>query len=830
MSEGNGSPRPKLWRQGEGQSGQPPAEPPRKYRKIYVVLALLLALLGATAAWLCYPSRLPMPSFLGVWIDEYRDDGPIPVNAWAEQDRTALKQLPWEHINAFTSQERRLLRQVLEELQATERPIVVLISAHALTRPDGSVHLLPANARLEDEGTWLPLTAVLRFFHDCRSRHKLLILDLMQPFVDPRLGLIADDVSVRVRPVLEKGARDDPHLHILWACAPGQHSLSAEELGHSVFAYYLLEGLKGRAEGYAAPGRRGDRDGRISVTELALFVQARVDRWSRRTRGLRQTPQYLGKGEDFGLVAFPDQPPAAPAPPADAAYPDWLRKHWEKRDEWLGEPWPRLPPEKLRELEDALLRAESHLRAGVGPARVENAAREVLKRLGSWRDRWREAELPQRPTPSLAREVARGRQPPDQLAGGVLSKYRALLGLDAKLAATAKPAEQDQKRLADEQAALLKGFEGKPFELAWMAFGELAREPPAQRRVQFVAQFLAKGPPQPGYEEVAFVQRLADWKVEAKDWNGRLARLALRLAGKAAEVSALADDPGLLAWVKDRLKAARASRQTAERLLFDPGEMTAEEVNSALDAAFRAYQGLHNDLRTLAEAYRARDDALVRLPGYAPRLQEEPDEEPHWAKVIDQALALQKELQVPPPLPSAETFRKIGSLAGNLQDALKDTLQTLAEKRADELIGNSKKAGPDDWLKMNTLLQIPWLDAKKRADLWAAEWQLVNRLTQAVLQEDAKDDAAGRQTSAQPVDTRDAAKAAQKHALLRARVSLGLLRLGGAADLQGLKDAADRADAEPDDPAAWRDLSERLRQAWAALKAAAPAGGGERAP
>src|SRR5262249_53131134 len=154
------------------------------------VLALLLALLGATAAWLCFPSPVAMPSFLGGWIDQYKD--PIPVNAWAPEDREALEKKPrWERINAFPSQVRALLKQVLHNLrQEGEKPVVVFLSAYAVALPDGTVHLLPADANLEKPGTWLPLVDVLRDLRACPSRHKLLILDLMRPFTDAKLGLL----------------------------------------------------------------------------------------------------------------------------------------------------------------------------------------------------------------------------------------------------------------------------------------------------------------------------------------------------------------------------------------------------------------------------------------------------------------------------------------------------------------------------------------------------------------------------------------------------------------------------------------------------------------
>ena len=118
--------------------------------------------------------------------------------------------------------------------------------------------------------------------------------------------------------------------------------------------------------------------------------------------------------------------------------------------------------------------------------------------------------------------------------------------------------------------------------------------------------------------------------------------------------------------------------------------------------------------------------------------------------------------------------------------------------------------------------EVPWLEAGARAQLWAAEQALRDRLTQAVLKQDAQDDTVGRQTvlASPPVDGAGAAGAAQKQALRRARVSLGLLQLGGAADLQALKDALERAEQAPENPEARRALCERLRQAWAALKPA----------
>ena len=821
MSQANGPTRPKLWQQPGGRPGEPAASRPRQRRQLYVALALLAALAGATAAWLCYPDPVARASFLGVWIDQY--GAGIPPNPWAARDRTALKGLPWEQINAFSSQERRLLKDVLHELRKpSEYPLVVLLSAHAVSRPDGSVHLLPGDARLEDETGWLPLSEVLDALRSCGARRKLLILDIMHPLTAPRLGILRDDVPDRVQAALEAAVRADPDLHVLWACAPGQHSLPAGELGHSAFAYYLREGLQGHADGYAA-GKAGAADGRVSVRELARFVQARVDRWSEATRQVRQTPQFLSSGDDFPLLSV-REPPGAPAPLADAApYPKWLHANWQKRDDWLKEPWPRVPPELLRALEDVLLRAERRLRAGLDAARVKGITEERVRELRERRGRWRESRRPQG-RPLLARASARGEPPPDLTAA--TTKYRELLELAQKVEAAPKPEDKDRQAFAAARAALLKEFTGKPFALAVLAVAQLGKDPqPTQAHVRLAAGLLAAVPHDPPYEEAAFVQRLAAWKVQPKDWPGASVRLALRLVRKAADAEALADDARLLPWVAESLKTARGRATAAQQLLFEPGETPPADGKGGLTAALRSNEALAEQLENLAGAFRARDDALVRLPGYVRRLEWEPGEEAPWQRAVDATLELEAELRRPPGAgkgAAAEAVRKLGKLAETLRDELSETVQSRVKDRARTLIDKRDKAGPADWLPMNALLQTPWLEAGERAALWAAERDLARRLTRQALAKDAQEDAAGQQTPApRAVEKADVAAHARRQALLRARVSLDLLRLAGAADLEGVSDALARASmGETTSPEQWRALSAHLRQAWAALKAA----------
>jgi hypothetical protein len=124
---------------------------------------------------------------------------------------------------------------------------------------------------------------------------------------------------------------------------------------------------------------------------------------------------------------------------------------------------------------------------------------------------------------------------------------------------------------------------------------------------------------------------------------------------------------------------------------------------------------------------------------------------------------------------------------------------------------------------MHTLLQLPWLGSGPRARLWEAQRRLSGRLTDAVLKQDAEEDAARRRLPEPPaVDPAGLTARERQQTLHRARVALGLLRLLGAADLKGLTDALASAAGGADD--AWPVLSDQLRRAWDRAGAKAPDG------
>jgi uncharacterized caspase-like protein len=83
---------------------------------------------------------------------------------------------------------------------------------------------------------------------------------------------------------LERQARSKGRV-IITASEPNEVSLELPELGHGIFTYYLVEGLKGAAD--------TNRDGIVSLLELYAYVKEQVTKKSRLVGG-KQNPTMRG--------------------------------------------------------------------------------------------------------------------------------------------------------------------------------------------------------------------------------------------------------------------------------------------------------------------------------------------------------------------------------------------------------------------------------------------------------------------------------------------------------------------------------------------------------
>jgi len=82
------------------------------------------------------------------------------------------------------------------------------------------------------------------------------------------------------------------------SCTKGQTSREDSKLGHGIFTYYLLQGLKGQADKAQADAGKTYDNGIVSIGELKTFLTENIGK----ATGYKQTPTYSGLyDEDFPL-------------------------------------------------------------------------------------------------------------------------------------------------------------------------------------------------------------------------------------------------------------------------------------------------------------------------------------------------------------------------------------------------------------------------------------------------------------------------------------------------------------------------------------------------
>lgn len=86
-------------------------------------------------------------------------------------------------------------------------------------------------------------------------------------------------------------------VHVVAASNKDQFASEVQELGHGVFTYTLLEGLKGQADG-------SPKDGVVTVRELLAFVESQLPELSLKYRTERQYPVAESRGMDFPLATI----------------------------------------------------------------------------------------------------------------------------------------------------------------------------------------------------------------------------------------------------------------------------------------------------------------------------------------------------------------------------------------------------------------------------------------------------------------------------------------------------------------------------------------------
>ncbi|MBI4635416.1 MAG: caspase family protein [Candidatus Rokubacteria bacterium] len=159
------------------------------------------------------------------------------------------------------------------------------------TESDGlSKYLVPRDGDPDSlYTTAFPMDEIQRIFSRIQAERVVLLLDTCYSGTAGGRTLARGNVraSGLNEQFLERLTRSRGRV-IMTASGPNEVALELLELGHGVFTYYLLEGLRGRGD------RNGD--GVVTVSELYEYVEEQVERKAREAGG-RQRPMMKGEIE-----------------------------------------------------------------------------------------------------------------------------------------------------------------------------------------------------------------------------------------------------------------------------------------------------------------------------------------------------------------------------------------------------------------------------------------------------------------------------------------------------------------------------------------------------
>jgi Caspase domain len=244
-----------------------------------------------------------------IGIDKYKNLPPLKyaVNDAREFYRylTEVNQVPKDHVWLLLDEEatleklRRTLGTLLRRSAGRDDTVIIFLAGHGATEtdpssPDGDgleKYILPVNADPMDlYSSAMPMSEVARIFQRISSERLVFIGDTCYSGASGGRTIIAGGTRATVSGTFLERLSQGKGRVILTASDANEVSVEKDELNHGVFTYYLLEGLRGKAD--------VDGDGMITVDEIYRYVSDKVPQ----ATGQDQHP--VRKGEVTGQIVL----------------------------------------------------------------------------------------------------------------------------------------------------------------------------------------------------------------------------------------------------------------------------------------------------------------------------------------------------------------------------------------------------------------------------------------------------------------------------------------------------------------------------------------------
>jgi hypothetical protein len=602
--------------------------------------------------------------------------------------------------------------------------LVVYLAAHGGADANGPyLWMAPPDARSAAEAHKVRVGDILaRVAESRRGKATLLIFDSTRVATSWAHGILFNDFA-RALKELDSRIEEIPGLAVICASDDDQRSWLFEERRVSAFGHFLLEAMRG------AGHDKGQR-----VTAASAFKQTKedVERWSIASRGEKQTPILLpqasgeSRAEKIDLAAAPAggyQSPPKIDPPANV--PPELEDAWKKANDLAAQvPPPEANnPAKWREYLELLMRYERLFRLGVNTDGVRLRVAALASELENPSIGREPACLPT----AIPTARALGRRSPfpdknasEQFRSAFLSKvWRGIT-------------KDDRKKSWD---ALLLGYPGQETLIRTAAADLVITQvtgDPSDKNLALAEEVLALthgGLPAPA--EAHFVRMLhLHLDKDTRPGAGLLKdALALRKEAEeaawvfAAQAKEYPYAEEVYAWVSGHIEAGDRSRQRGQDLLFGIDQKMYDQAGEHFKTARAAYAKAHADGRKVAAALAVRDKVFARLPYYARWLAAYRGSRPpvQIDELLDRAEKAANrahdiaEMTTRDPLP-VDQLDKLDALRSEADGHFK----AIADAFDADVAGLGNTEQPSNWHALDSALGVPFIQARRRAELLGA--------------------------------------------------------------------------------------------------------------
>jgi len=194
---------------------------------------------------------------------------------------------------------RSTLGTLLRRSAGKDDTVIIFLAGHGATEQDASSpdgdglekYILPHNADPKDlYSSAMPMSEVARIFQRISSERLVFIGDTCYSGASGGRTILAGGARATVSGTFLERLSQGKGRVILTASDANELSVEKDDLKHGVFTYYLLEGLRGKAD--------LDGDGVITVDEIYRYVSMKVPS----ATGQNQHP--VRKGETTGQIVL----------------------------------------------------------------------------------------------------------------------------------------------------------------------------------------------------------------------------------------------------------------------------------------------------------------------------------------------------------------------------------------------------------------------------------------------------------------------------------------------------------------------------------------------